>query len=211
MVAPSAQKYWDLHSVMSALLYAKAIQAHQMDHSCPIICKSSRRGEKWRCRIRLERRFDENEQLLPYSEVLPFGPDIHDPAEVCDRISRAQAANLEPDRDLDYFLNVPKCKSKESFSANSVIVDIEGPDVLDLSFVDLPGNVYIQRPEIPRCLYPYALRYHCQRSRRAKGAERAGTQPGSDICGEYIKFDSGRIQVRWYVPPGPPVMKYPSL
>jgi hypothetical protein len=97
----------------------------------------------WRCRIGIIREVDLNGDPLPVQEHIPFGPDINSVGKVCERIERAQVAILRPDRDPSEFVDAPFFERREDgFSFNSIVVDISGPDVIDLSFVDLPGMLY---------------------------------------------------------------------
>lgn len=72
-----------------------------------------------------------------------FGGVIHDKAQVEDRIRRAQVAILNPSIPIKQFLEGDDLKAYNnelSFSNNAVSLQISGPDVADLSFVDLPGK-----------------------------------------------------------------------
>lgn len=68
-----------------------------------------------------------------------FGEPIHDPADVAERVKRAQFAILSPNCDQKEFLRGELATSELLFSKNSVSLEISGPDVIDLSLVDLPG------------------------------------------------------------------------
>jgi hypothetical protein len=75
---------------------------------------------------------------------LPFGGVIKDKDHVEDRIRRAQKAILNPKtrkaRSLEYFLSGDIEETIElGFSTDYVSLQIYGPDIVDLSFVDLPG------------------------------------------------------------------------
>lgn len=86
---------------------------------------------------------DAHGQPVPVSTV-PFGKPIFDPAEVAERIRRAQRAILSPSTNPKTFLSDGGDGSETApeitFSRNCVSLDISGPDVVDLSFVDLPGR-----------------------------------------------------------------------
>lgn len=72
-----------------------------------------------------------------------FGGVIHNKEEVEERIRRAQRAILNPSTALRDFLDGHDEDPPErelSFSKNCVCLEISGPDVADLSFVDLPGE-----------------------------------------------------------------------
>lgn len=71
-----------------------------------------------------------------------FGDPIYDKKQVEDRIRRAQLAILTPGRPAISFLTDDEAVegSTLTFSMNCVSLTISGPDVADLSFVDLPGT-----------------------------------------------------------------------
>ncbi len=68
-------------------------------------------------------------------------------ADVKERLQRAQIAILNPELDSSDFPNrflvgdLPDSSTRAaSFSRNFISMTVEGPDVVDLSFVDLPGD-----------------------------------------------------------------------
>lgn len=73
-----------------------------------------------------------------------FGATIFDKAEVEDRVRRAQRAILNPGvEDLNVFLTEDiddHGVSEIDFSSNRVSIEISGPNLTDLSFIDLPGK-----------------------------------------------------------------------
>jgi hypothetical protein len=80
-----------------------------------------------------------------------FGDPIFDKKDVEDRIRRAQLAILNPHRPAKSFLSDNEDGEKWAggeagcsltFSMNCVSLAISGPDVADLSFVDLPGECF---------------------------------------------------------------------
>ncbi|KAG8775025.1 hypothetical protein FRC15_000851 [Serendipita sp. 397] len=109
---------------------------------CPIICRMVRKPDPWCCKIGIMREVDENGDPLPDPETIPFGPEIYSPDKVCERIQRAQLAILHSEMDPQEFVDGAIFGTmRNGFSFNSIVVDIEGPDVIDLSFVDLPGLI----------------------------------------------------------------------
>jgi hypothetical protein len=83
-----------------------------------------------------------------------FGSIVHDTVELEKVLRRAQLAILNPslppiafvDFDLDSLQDgVPPLGSNEqlAFSSNVVCLDVSGPDVPDLSFIDLPGEYLV--------------------------------------------------------------------
>ncbi|KAG8832079.1 hypothetical protein FRC17_002088 [Serendipita sp. 399] len=78
---------------------------------------------------------------------IPFGEELFDKEQVCDQIRRAQAAILHPDIDPSDFLGPYKKMRSSGFSMDSILVEISGPKVVDLSFVDLPGVIAMDTEE----------------------------------------------------------------
>lgn len=81
--------------------------------------------------------------ILPQVRTVVFGPPIRVPADVEERIRRAQRAALNPDTDPQQFLVGSNLPSKNSldFTINCVSLEIKGPQIADLSFCDLPGTL----------------------------------------------------------------------
>lgn len=155
-------------------------------YRCPIVCRMSSRPGPWCCRIFIVREADPNGQL---SKRIPFGPDILDVEDVCERIMRAQAAVLQPEIDPNQFLGSNRAEGEEGgFSDDSILVEIEGPDVTDLSFVDLPGKYLRQTPYVIHHLIPPTYRHHCwwQRSRKYRTSPKVGVK----IHQKWFMFDS---------------------
>ena len=89
---------------------------------------------------------------------MPFGPTLTDPSKVEDVLRRAQLAIVNPSismKDLDAFVQLDKAavdaakqgkaplgSTKQlSFSRNPVVVEISGPDLTNLTFLDLPVSL----------------------------------------------------------------------
>ncbi|KAF9442902.1 hypothetical protein P691DRAFT_797792 [Macrolepiota fuliginosa MF-IS2] len=117
---------------------------------CPTECRLSHSTSPWKCVVSLRFTTDARGQPLGQSRNESFGPVIYDKKEVEDRIRRAQLAILNPDRSPTSFLDDdefgtapggPGETSSLTFSMNCVSLAISGPDVADLSFVDLPGLI----------------------------------------------------------------------
>lgn len=76
---------------------------------------------------------------------VPFGDVIHNKEDVVDRIRRAQLAILHPSREsVAGFLKDDEDDTpgelEIGFSSNKIELDISGPELADLSFIDLPGT-----------------------------------------------------------------------
>ncbi|KAF8323490.1 P-loop containing nucleoside triphosphate hydrolase protein, partial [Cantharellus anzutake] len=114
---------------------------------CPTECILTQADGSWSCEICLRFQYDrQGHELVPHRNI-PFGPVITNPADVKDRLRRAQAAILDPALDSPNFPNsfldcreVPSNRVT-SFSRNFISMTVKGPDVVDLSFVDLPGII----------------------------------------------------------------------
>ncbi|KAJ7115622.1 P-loop containing nucleoside triphosphate hydrolase protein [Mycena crocata] len=109
---------------------------------CPTECRLSRSDTPWKCNVELRFISDENGQVLGQPRTESFGDPIFDKAEVEDRIRRAQRAILNPSKPPRNFLEDDEDDASEvSFSTNYISLQISGPEVADLSFVDLPGLI----------------------------------------------------------------------
>ncbi|EPS96653.1 hypothetical protein FOMPIDRAFT_52737 [Fomitopsis schrenkii] len=104
---------------------------------CRLLCDKT---SPWKCIVKLRWLTDKRGQSVPVREE-PFGEPIHDPADVAERVKRAQCAILSPDSDSKTFLRGELITPELLFSKNCVSLEISGPDVIDLSLVDLPGLI----------------------------------------------------------------------
>ncbi|KAI0764302.1 P-loop containing nucleoside triphosphate hydrolase protein [Trametes elegans] len=110
----------------------------------PTECRLSNSSDPWRCEVSLRILTDVEGKALGQARNIPFGGVIHEKKDVEDRIRRAQLAILNPSTDHKVYLeesNVTSAAREVSFSENSVCLQISGPDIEDLSFVDLPGLI----------------------------------------------------------------------
>ena len=112
---------------------------------CPTECRLAATTKAWQCTVSL--RFIVEEDGSPCNPVrnVFFGPVITDKDEVEDRLRRAQLAILHPDDSPEHYLDVDDLDNladqQSGFSTNYISLQISGPDVPDLSFVDLPGII----------------------------------------------------------------------
>ncbi|SPO39909.1 uncharacterized protein PSFLO_05390 [Pseudozyma flocculosa] len=100
--------------------------------------------EPWQCLVKLRLEKDVDGALLKDIKETPFGQPINDRALVEERLRRAQLAVLNPSSDSTTFLSAHcdlSAKPQLNFSTNLVCVEITGPGVPSLSFVDLPGFI----------------------------------------------------------------------
>lgn len=127
-------------------------------YRCPTEFRLSRSNTPWECTVSLHITTDSRGQAFAdQSRIERFGPPIHYKGEVKDRIRRAQLAILNPSRPVTTFLNESEKEENGArilnevfgehpqslnFSMNCVSLVITGPDVINLSFVDLPGQTF---------------------------------------------------------------------
>jgi len=109
-------------------------------------------GSKWQCQVKLRIEFDnETHVRLPRISEEKFGDMVYDPALLEDMLRRAQLAILNPSVSAKSFVkfdftSIPDgdlplgSKKQLQFSKNVVCLDLQGPQVTDLSFIDLPGR-----------------------------------------------------------------------
>jgi hypothetical protein len=97
--------------------------------------------------------FDRNDQPLEKVSEVPFGSLITNKGDVELALRRAQAAVLNPSvptasfltNSLDELKRVAHDNQKAMpFSRNVVCVDLEGPELTDLAFIDLPGELVLR-------------------------------------------------------------------
>ena len=108
-------------------------------------CLSNSTGP-WKCQILL--RWEKDKYGNPLLETVEenFGPVILDCCELEPMLHRTQIAIPNPTKQsselVEYDLgHVPAGSLRQlQFSSNVVCIDLSGPDVPDLSFIDLPGE-----------------------------------------------------------------------
>jgi hypothetical protein len=101
----------------------------------------------WSCRVSLRITYDKNGQFIREPQVIPFGEVLFQPSDVENILRRAQDALLHmpivPDFNPEYFLQdrYERAPSDLGFSRNVIKMDVCGPDLVDVTFVDLPGII----------------------------------------------------------------------
>ncbi|KAH7928503.1 hypothetical protein BV22DRAFT_199383 [Leucogyrophana mollusca] len=121
---------------------------------CPMECRMSSSERPWSCQISIRWEYDELGNLLKDVSEVPFGNIIKDKADVELTLRCAQAAVLNPSVSATQFQGMKAEELKRfkgkplPFSRNVVCVDLEGPDLTDLSFIDLPGIIQNAEPDI---------------------------------------------------------------
>ncbi|KAK7036327.1 P-loop containing nucleoside triphosphate hydrolase protein [Favolaschia claudopus] len=109
---------------------------------CPTECRLSCSAGPWTCTVELHYLKDQTGSALGQARTIIFGDPIFDKSQVEDRIRRAQRAILSPNKPPHSFLTDDGNSPTElSFSTNYISLQISGPKVADLSFVDLPGLI----------------------------------------------------------------------
>ena len=139
---------WNMHAVRSDSGPGSLSGPQTLLLRCPTECRLSSSEDDWSARVSIRHAFDKHGNPSERPTIQLFGDVITSKLDVEERIKRAQLAILNPSTPAEEFLTVdlPFSQSKESrFSKNSIILDISGPGVDDLVFVDLPG-AYQARP-----------------------------------------------------------------
>ncbi|KAJ6557932.1 P-loop containing nucleoside triphosphate hydrolase protein [Mycena capillaripes] len=123
---------------------------------CPMECRLSSSTSAWSCRISIRLEFDEFGRARQEIEEYRFIDIITSKDEVEVALRRAQFAVLNPSVPFGQILEMSPQDLKNGipgkepllFSRNVVCVDLEGPDLTDLMFLDLPGIIQNAEPEI---------------------------------------------------------------
>ncbi|KAG7448030.1 P-loop containing nucleoside triphosphate hydrolase protein [Guyanagaster necrorhizus] len=117
---------------------------------CPMECRLSSSSKLWQCKISIRREFDKNGERMDDISETPFGGVITDKSAVESILRRAQLSVLNPAIPIEKILVSTldeltkwskESQSMQPFSRNVVCVDLSGPDLTDLSFIDLPGLI----------------------------------------------------------------------
>ncbi len=122
-------------------------------------CRLKQSKGDWRCQVRLRRKRDTDISAHPKAVAdfdvekkareENFGPLLTDKSELERMIRRAQLAILNPSLSASRFLEKTEDeidegytsqKGQKGFSPDVICLDIESPDVINLSFIDLPGK-----------------------------------------------------------------------
>ncbi|KAF5317462.1 hypothetical protein D9758_018043 [Tetrapyrgos nigripes] len=117
---------------------------------CPMECRLSSSSSPWSCRIFIRREYDKFGKPLDDVSETSFGNIITDKTKVEPMLRRAQVSVLNPEVPVARILSSTFDELKEwseksletvPFSRNVIIVDLEGPGLTDLAFIDLPGLI----------------------------------------------------------------------
>ena len=125
---------------------------------CPIHVSltEAEQGKQWSCNVSIVKLYEYQHD----ARGGPFGPwvqksertsiffaNVQRKEEVEHLLRRAQMAVLNPTKDPLSFMStdLSLCSPSQEFSPNVVRLDISGPGLLNLSFVDLPGIISITK------------------------------------------------------------------
>ena len=111
--------------------------------------------EPWKCKVSLRIRYNKLGQPLGAPQYRQFGEIIYDQGQVAERIRLAQHAIMNPAIEPEHILNTRSplhTPDELSFSRNAVVLQISGPDVVELSFTDLPGKTIFSTALVPPLL-----------------------------------------------------------
>lgn len=109
-------------------------------------CRLSSSSGPWTCQVSIRWEFDKDGSPKDEVHEVPFGGVITSKADVELTLRRAQAAVLNPNISPSKYLtlSVENLKTHPTnelqFSRNVVCVDLSGPELTDLAFIDLPGS-----------------------------------------------------------------------
>ena len=104
--------------------------------------------DPWSCQVGIRLEFDDGGSRRNDPREVPFGPRITEKGDIELALRRAQAAVLNPSLPFEDFLSKSEAELRAYpgqpqgliFSKNVVCIDLKGPELTDLSFIDLPGR-----------------------------------------------------------------------
>ena len=112
-----------------------------------VLTSADSQEARWSCQISLIFMYDAAGKRLDEPQVMSFGERLYDSADVERRLKRAQDAILqiphEGAHDVTTYLQDTVVGSPKSvgFSRNVVRLDVTGPELVDVTFIDLPGII----------------------------------------------------------------------
>jgi hypothetical protein len=112
-----------------------------------VLTHAAGEGEVWKCQISLRIMCDSAGTALAEPQTIQFGGPLDDPKMVEKRLRGAQEAILRmclDEKSIAEFLRddyVPNPAKNVGFSRNVVRLDVFGPDLVDVTFIDLPGII----------------------------------------------------------------------
>ncbi|KAI0677375.1 P-loop containing nucleoside triphosphate hydrolase protein [Trametes maxima] len=115
---------------------------------CPMELRLSSSAEPWTCKVSIRWERDANDQPANQVREISFGEALTGKEDVEITLRRAQAAILNANLDPAHFLDkkgedlkLLAQQATQKFSRNVICVDLSGPGLEDLSFIDLPGLI----------------------------------------------------------------------
>ncbi|EMD31064.1 hypothetical protein CERSUDRAFT_60537 [Gelatoporia subvermispora B] len=124
---------------------------------CPMELRLSSSEDPWSCQISIRWEYGPNNERNDEIREVMFGGRITNKDDVELALRRAQAAVLNPEVPSARFINMSAEELWRNFtpdagsllfSRNVVCIDLVGPDLTDLSFIDLPGIIQNADPDI---------------------------------------------------------------
>ncbi|CAG8447927.1 4186_t:CDS:2 [Dentiscutata erythropus] len=144
-------------SVLEAISGVKLPRSDGTCTRCVMELRLIESARHWSCQFSLRKEYDENGKRLSHPRETKFGESIDNPDEVEIMARRAQKALLNPTDNSDAYLdwefeNTSYDEDSKSnalkFTKNVVCIEIKGPDVPNLSLIDLPGIIqHVDRSE----------------------------------------------------------------
>ncbi|KAI0072419.1 hypothetical protein K474DRAFT_398426 [Panus rudis PR-1116 ss-1] len=131
---------------------------------CPMECRLSHSSGSWLCQVYLRIEFKENGERVDEVREVPFGNVISNKEDVELALRQAQAAILNPKIPSRKFLEMSADDLREHnhalrFSRNTVCIDLQGPELTELAFVDLPGIIQNADAEIVQLVEDMVLQH----------------------------------------------------
>ncbi|KAI0673304.1 P-loop containing nucleoside triphosphate hydrolase protein [Trametes maxima] len=136
---------------------------------CPMECRLAHSRDAWSCQISIRWEYDDAGEHLDEVQEIPFGPRLTDKSQVEPMLRRAQGAILNAasvtalaqyvDNPIEYGGKANGRRKALAFSRNTICVDLAGPDLVDLSFVDLPGIVQNAEADVVRLVEDLVTSY----------------------------------------------------
>lgn len=137
---------------------------------CPMECRLLSSNGPWSCQVSIRWEYNADGTRKDKIKEETFGGLLTEKSEVEMVLRRAQAAVLNPKTERSRFLAMTESELNDlsprdkkgaiPFSQNVVCIDIAGPDLTDLSFVDLPG-LYPPSLLVLNGVFTHVL-HHCQ-------------------------------------------------
>jgi hypothetical protein len=106
-----------------------------------VVLSQSPAEDPWSCIVRLRIMFNSEGYALETPRVITYGERLFDPAHVERTLVRAQDTILRSDEWVDGMDPDQDRPPRQSFSRNVVRLEVSAPELVDVTFIDLPGIV----------------------------------------------------------------------